>query len=502
MPVSSRIGLSVLAGFLSFSIPLAHTWGAQNQPGRSATAGAVELSGDLFRVDSAGMHLYLPAGAIAQTTRAGDNTSIQILPSGPNPTWLVNLNTPQSSNPEQTPLTIAEEVLNQLLASVGVMDRKVGRDGILQERLVSTRGEVIQPARALELAGADLRERRPAARFYVRLPRGQGAAAVVRGYTIFQVAPGRFVTFDLVTTAPEFAASRRFYETMVGTVRFQDTLAAATNRGEAITAASELLARLSPSDYEAAMAKLQDQWYRLARQPAGTSDGEAHEIAYRRVRAWKGRRGELDTRRPQSKWAAGDRQEGYLVRIDARFLQDGRIVDSVGVYFMSPDRREEAWSLQVAIRDPSRSNPATWMETGARSGSSMSITVTGSAQENLGATPHIPDQAYITQVEGFLLPYLLMQVEAPGDYGFYIYQSETNNVRLRRDELIRRPASGPRGEAWTLTTRHNEDREPQTSIYNEAGQLLHTSLPDATLWTPTTLRRLADLWRSKGLPME
>jgi hypothetical protein len=493
---ASRFVLLAAAAALTTAIQIPAE--AQNRPAspREATVATIELSDEPFRLESVGLTLYLPVGALAQTSRAGENASVQIMPGDANPTWLVNLQTPQSTNIQRTAPDVAEEVLNQLLASVGVIDRQVGRDGTITERLVSTSGTVIEPVRPLELAGVAPEARRPGARFYVRLPRGERETAVVRGYTIFQTGPGRFVTFDLVTTEPDFARSRRAYETVVATSRFEDITAAAAARGEAVQAGTEFFARLSSSDYEAVFARLSDQWFRLARQPAGTSDRDAQEIAYRRVRAWKGFRGEIDPRRGRNSWTSGDRQEGYLLRVDARFLQEGRTIDSIGIYFMSPDRREEAWSLQMAIREPNRRQPATWTETGARSGRSMSITTTGTAQENVAATPHIPDRGYITQLEAFLLPHLMVHAEAAGEYGFYAYQSEQNNVRLRRDTLTRT------GNTWTLVSRHNEDREPLESTFNEDGGLVRTQLPDGTLWMPTTLERLADLWRSKGLPME
>lgn len=497
MPNRTASGLTLLAALTGLVISPA---AAQNQPPRPAseppTAGAVELADEPFRLDAVGLSVYLPVGAIAQTTRAGENAAVQIMPGGPNPTWLVNLQTPQSSNVQQTANSVAEEVLNQLLGSVGIIDRRFDRDGNLNERLVSTKGTVIEPVRPLELAGADPQNRRPAARFYVRLPRGEGEASVVRGYTVFQTGPGRFVTFDLVTAEPDFHAARRAYETMVATTRFEDTTSLASVRGAAVEAGAALFTRLSPSDYEAVIAMTHDRWYRLAVQPAGTSDRDAQELAYRRTRAWKGHRGELDPRRTPDKWKAADRQEGYLVRVDVRMLQDDVTIDSVAVYFMTLDRREEAWTIQMAIREPGRRTPRSFTETGARSGGSMSITTTGTGRENVAATPHIPEQGYITQVESLLLPYLLIQTGASGEYGFYVYQSETNNVRLRRDSVSRQ------GDLWTLATRLNDDREPQVSTFKENGDLVNTVVQEGAIWTPTTLQRLSDLWKSKRLPMD
>lgn len=469
---------------------------AAQTPASPQPPGAVELADEPFRLDAIGMSVFLPVGAVAQSTRAGEATAVQIMPGGPNPTWLVNLQTPRTSDMQQTAESVAEEVLKQLLSSVGIVDRQVSRDGVLVERLVSTKGTVIEPVRPLELAGIERDKRRPASRFYVRLPRGERETAVVRGYTIFQVAPGQFVTFDLTASEPDFAGARRTYETMVGTVRFEDTSAVAAIRGAAVEMGVDLFGRLSPSDYEAALARLNDRWQRLANQPDGTSDRDADELAYRRTRAWKGHRGELDPKRPRSAWSAAERSEGYLVRIEARSLHEGMVIDTVGIYYMSLDRSEEAWTLQMAVRDPNRRNPAITTEIGARSGGSMSVTTSGTGRQNVAAKPYVPEQGYVTQVETYLLPHLLVGTAIPGEYGFYTYQSDTSNVRLRRDKLEKNPAG------WTLTSRLNEDREPQVSTFDPSGQLIRTTIRGSTAWTPTTLQRLNELWRSKGLPVE
>jgi hypothetical protein len=124
------------------------------------------------------------------------------------------------------------------------------------------------------------------------------------------------------------------------------------------------------------------------------------------------------------------------------------------------------------------------------------VTTTGTGQENVAATPFVPEQGYATQVENFLLPHLLAHAGATGDFAFYLYQSDTNSVRLRRDQVTRE------GDSTIISTRHNEDRDPQLSTFGKDGTLVRTVLPDRTAWMPITLQRLADLWRSKGLPMD
>ncbi|QYU68544.1 dUTP diphosphatase [Leptolyngbya sp. 15MV] len=219
-------------------------------------------------------------------------------------------------------------------------------------------------------------------------------------------------------------------------------------------------------------------------------------------RGERGQRGELDGA-ASANWGELERQQGYIVRIEARQLQGDQVVDSIGQYFMSLDRKEEMWALRLAARSlSSRRVVQSLTEIGARSGTSMSVTVSGSTEPR-SISPFVPDTGYLNQVEMFLLPALLVRSKA-GDgqareVGFYTYQSEFNNVRLRRD-AVRADAS--RLGAIRITTQTSEDRDPIVSIYNQRGELIQTTTADGSVREPIELPRLMDLWKRKNLPID
>jgi hypothetical protein len=128
--------------------------------------------------------------------------------------------------------------------------------------------------------------------------------------------------------------------------------------------------------------------------------------------------------------------------------------------------------------------------------------VTDGSQESKAAQPQVPDRGYIAQVEAFLLPQLLLHgkgADRAGDYGFYSYQSEFGKVQVRRD-IVSAIQGGP--GAWQIRTQMNEDRPPQLSLYSDRGDLLKTTLPDDRgVWSATTLEKLGQIWKAKGLPM-
>ncbi len=459
------------------------------EPGSLPPVAPVELSPDVFKGNAVGLSMHLPAGVQTQSTGYGDQ-STQVV--GPNQAWLINIKTAttKSNRPAKE---IAEEVRDQLLAMASPMEK--ARDQKLGNG--PSKARVLQDIKELVIKTEHAEHARPAYSFYVSIPRGEKEPPVMRGYTIFEVGPGRYISFDLVVPEPAFAAARSAYETCIGTARFEDSAAITASRGAAVERGMNFLSGLSAEDLDAACAAMKDQWFRLYR-PG--KEGQEEEIAYRHVRAWKGKRGELDTGRDAKHWSAQDQQDGYLVRIDARMLQEGKIIDSVGTYFMSPDRREEGWLLQMVVRDPGSRKPATWRELGARTGASMSVATDGSG-ESRQSQPTVPDKGYLNQVEAFLLPQLLTRAKSSaGDYGFYAYQSSSASgaVSLRRDVL----AAGTEADApWTITTRMNEDSEPQRSAFTAGGMLVRTALANGNTWLPSTLPKLVELWKAKGLPM-
>jgi hypothetical protein len=493
-PILTRTALLVAASLWP-AAALAQNAPAGNRPSQPV---GVDLARDTFRIESVGLAMRLPEGALAQTTQMGDQLGVQVTPPPPDSSWLISVQTPVSQNHQLTASKVAEEVLNQLLGSVGVVNRSV-RDGLVVEHVVSTSGVVLSPVKAFEIASAEPEHRREGAHFYVKLPRGEKETPLIRGYTIFKVAPGKFVTFDLSTTEPQLDSARRIYEVVLGTVRFTDPSILAASRGAAVESGIDLLTRLTSAHYEAAIASLKDQYYRLYKPAPGGSDIDATEVAYRRVRAWKGMRGEIDPLATPASLKGSERQIGYLVRIDARHLQGPRTIDSVGIYFMTADRHEESWNLQMVIRDPDQRKPAVWREAGARDGLSMNVTVSGTGIKDQVWRPVVPESGYITMVESFLLPSLLINAKAPaGQRGFYTYQSKANKIRLRTDLLAE---VADRAGAWKITTRANEDEEPQSGLYNERGDLIQISFTDGSVMVPTTLTRLSELWRAKNLPM-
>jgi hypothetical protein len=448
---------------------------------KSALAVATPLSDEPFVIESVGLSFYLPLGAQADATSIGSQSTVTVEPSDKG--WYATITTPRTSNPDTTVQQVGEEATRQILESSGTLSKGT--------EVIGYNGKPISQDFDLSING------RAAARFYIELPRGKGQDPLVRGQTIFKVGNDRFVIFEFFCSKVNFDKSRGEYELMVGTANFSGAEDAATARVAAVDAGVKLLSQLTEQDLREVATKAGERWERLYR-PANTeAAADEQEVAYRRMRVWLGTRGELQGSKAAPSKEGVESQQGILVRVDARSLDEGRVLDSQGIYFVSFDRTEEAWTLKNAVREGKKS--LNYTETGARSGKSMTINTDTSGEPGRTIKPIIQGDGYVSRVESFLIPQLLIRGGIPGTYGFYTYQSDTATIRLRRDDLSQPP---DRPGLFVVATKLKDDAKPMVSQFNQDGDLIQTQMPDGSRWEPIKLDRLVRLWRDKNLPMD
>lgn len=474
--------LTACTGLLSLSSPALAQDAPAAQPPPSG--GAIEFADTPFRVPSLGLTMWLPAGSRIDTTNLlGGESSFQIV--APDNSWLLRGFTTSSRDTTLTPAGAAESLIVGLLQPGDV--KEALKDWNVN--IAGAKGELLDRTERLELSGL------PASRFYVRLERPD-SSEVVSGYTVISLGPGRFLLFELTCPAVGFDRVRNAYESIVGAVEIRDPGEAAQERAAGVIAADMLLESLNREDF-ASMLDDEPRYFRLYRPAATGADADAEEVAYQRVLLTEGQRGELDPNKPRSRWTAADRQHGYIVRIDGRFLDQDRIVDSRSIYFLSLDREEEAWTLRMRIRDDKR-REQNWTETGVRLGDDIKVTVDQAGQPPTLAQWKRPPEGYASQVESYLLPRIYVRFGAPSVFNVYRYHSATSELTMRTDELA--PLEG--GEGWSLTTRMHADAPIETTVLDEQGHIIRRVLPTGIVMEPSSLDQLKRLWSSKGLPID
>ncbi len=450
--------------------------------------GAVELADQPQVLESIGLKFFPPLGTKVIQDTAGKEAKLTIVPA--DESWQISVTAPRTTNPDLTVSTACDELIAKLLERVGRVDEKTQEINSLG-KVVSRTDKLVLDSDRPDLIGEQ---------FIVSLPRSKNAPDTIRGYTLVKIAPDRFVNFELITTADKFQAAAAVYQIVVRTAKFEDSERMVAARAAAISAGKSVFASLTDDVLREIMKQRNGRFERLYRPAVGGARMDETEVAYRRVTTWFGKRGELDPSRPAKDFTAAEKEEGYLLRTDARYVNGPQIVDISGTFFIRPDRSMEAWVIRQAIRQAGKKDVVgISTEKGARNGDIISVVTEVTGQPDESVKTQVSGEGYLSRFDSMLLPQILIRSKVPTEFGFYVYQSEAGKVQLRR-ELLEQPADRP--GLWKLTTRLSEDRRPMVSLYNDQGDLIRTELSDGSIWEPIDAKSLVRLWRDKSLPLD
>lgn len=452
---------------------------------------AIVLEKEPLNLPDLGLRIFIPEGALAERGPSGQNTRATIRVPGQE--WVISIQAPPPTPAEARAPQIIDEIYQELRRRFGIIRTKIDPDtGEPYDEVVETRARPIERTPNLVIAG------RNAERLYVSVADAPDAQRWLLGYTVVETAPNEYLIFELHAPLNELSRARAAYETVVASAHFADAQTRVTDRAKRIARGIELMAMLDRETFERILTKSPERWERLYI-PAGTgASSDDTEIGYRRIRAFKGVRGNLDPSKPPSAYDATEQEPGYLVAMDVRILQEGIPVDTRAVYFLSLDGRSEAWTIVMTRRDPA-AGTATFRETGARHETSLKILAESTGQPPKAIRPLFTTEGYLPQVHALLLPQILATLAIPGEYAFYAYRTVDQKVRLREDTLAEAPG---RPGVLTLTTVFHEDQPPQVTLLRNDGTVIRTDLPGGRVWEPIALEKLVAIWRDKGLPLD
>ncbi len=432
------------------------------------------------RLDALGLSVILPTGSQAEISSFGSNATMGV--ELPQELGVMVIKGQSSTNDSLTSGQVVDSIIDQLRRSNGTESF----DGTI----TSTSVTVIDRTR--NLAAGTLRGER----VYLEFPALRDKPALVRGFTVFRVEPRKFVIFDLMTELEHFARARPLYETTVGTLDVSTLDNQAQKRARAIKNSQRVMGWLTPERLRELAERYPERWERLHTPAASGDEMDDSEHGYRRIRVAPGMRGELSGR-PEGRWRPSDRVPGFIVKLDAMALDSGLRVDTRAVYFVSEDGQQEAWTVNMALRQGETSTESSIA--GARSGTSMTVQL-----EQPGATPQvtkpvIQGEGYLPQAIAQLMVPALVRHGEPGSYAFYAYNTRTNSITLRTDE-VSMPESSP--GLTVVRSRPDADTPAAAHFYNAKGDLIRTELHNRRVWEPIQLDRLVRLWQRKGLPLE
>jgi hypothetical protein len=472
-----------------------------------------------------GVSIALPEDATAIEDAMGNSTVGRVRDIKDR--WTVSIERKKSTNTNLQLTDVADAALKQLMDAFG---QTIAKDGELMTQpdwKINPDIEVVQGKR-VSVATLLLREPSegrtltirnggkalPAERFYVFMPAMDSRRAAVRGVTFVQLAPGEFLTFDMVTDATQPSAetaqgpsvvtldmdsitgARAPYEMMVTSAELMSDAANETQRAASIKAMQAVLGDLTTEKLREIVEATPERWERVYRPSPTGKSSEDEEVGYRRILVAYDQRRKMPGITVRGVEGANP---GFIVRIDARVLDGERIIDSSSAFFMTPDRNEESWSVRMTIRTGETN--VTHTEVGARVGQDMKVTITSDDGSNERVIrPQVGPEGYINRVESYLMPAILVRANIPTIYGSYAYQSQSERVQYRRDILEQ-----PRGnsKAFTLRTRLSDDQPTdQVTLLDDKGNLVRAELSTGVLSEPSTGQEIRKLWQAKGLPLK
>lgn len=460
----------------------------------AATAQGVLLDGEPFRLDSVGLVIRLPRGVRTEMSDIGGVVTVQIYPD--DRSWVVNVQTPRVEPGMGTAEQAAERIIKQFNDALPMKSTISGEK-------VDNAAKMITPLQQLNIEGCGEVGRR----FAFAMPR-RDKSYVVQAYSIFRPLPDRFVVFELVCGDGVYEQARGFYEVIVAAALFEKPELLIAQRRAAVESGIALLGKLTSEDWAKGMPEEQ-RWYRLYRPALSGKDEDAQEGGYRSVRFFKGTRAQMSPGATNIEPGPAN-PEGYLCQVDARVLlkkpqklgaavdaAEYQVIDTQGIYFLSLDRNEEAWTVRTTVNDPAKKRGSEYSETGARTGKTMTVALNTPGDGPKTIKPVIQGEGYLSQFESQLWPRMLVTAKKEGETGAYVYRSESQTIVLRRDTVIK----DPKGRAmYAVVTRHREEPEGQKSAYSDDGELMRTELSDGRVWEPISPVELLRLYRSKGLP--
>ena len=444
----------------AFMLSVAAVTGALGQPRG--------LDPEPLAAEAIGLQMYLPAGAVVSTQVVGQ--TISYLASDPGATWSLRISSLAPAVDQPTALALAEQHLQAIQATgrrftvLANEPRKVG----------AFLGHLLYVQQVLD---DDMK--------------------LVNGWLILPNSPRTFVVFTILTTAEEFLRLRPVFDASFDTIELSTINDRQMKRQARLLRGRAFIGTLTPEKLRSVLNRR--QFYRIFK-PGGTNRvADDTEVGFLSIECTEAMRGRLTPERQPRSFSGMETQQGLMVFIEARAIIDSErshYLDVDGRYWMAWDRATEAWSIRQTQRMGEAAR--TSAETGIRD--RLTLEIIHSSKEQLTREPNrytIPDLAYLSQAEVFLLGELLPRDGSiSGELSFYFYDTKSRRLGDRIDTWKRtRDGSGH----WVLKTLPVLETKPITQHFDAHGRRIRRIDGNGTVTQRIDPDELKAIWRSKGL---
>ena len=426
------------------------------------------LDPDPLVAEAIGLQMYLPAGSVVTTQVVGQ--TISYLATDPGATWSLRISSLTPAIAQPTAQALAEQHLQAIQAT--------GR-----------RFEVIanEPRKVGAFMGHLL---------YIRQELDDDTQ-LVNGWLILPNSPRTFVVLTILMTADQFSRLRPVFDASFDSIELRTIDDRLTQRQARLLRGRALIGTLTPEKLRSALSER--HWYRIYRPGGSGRIADDTEDGFLSIEATEGMRGQLTPERQPRSFSPIETQRGLMVLIEARAIIDGErshYLDVDGRYWMAWDRATEAWSIRQTQRMGEAAR--TSAETGVRD--RVTLDIIHSSKEQLTREPSrytIPDLAYLSQAEVFLLGQLLPRDGSiSGEMSFYFYDTKSRRLADRIDDWQQsRDGSGH----WVLKTLPVLETKPIIQHFDAQGRRIRRIDGDGTVTERIDPNELKAIWRTKGL---
>ncbi|MHC4416059.1 MAG: hypothetical protein ACYS0G_12330 [Planctomycetota bacterium] len=440
--------------------------GGRPQEGQASPAlDPVPLVAEAF-----GLKMSVPAGAVITSQATERGVTYLLTDGGEVGAWSMRIGALISSLSDPTPAAMAERQIQAVRATgrpFRVIADEPGRYGTAEGRLLYLQQTL------------------------------EGGALVINGWLILPMSGRSFLVMSVVTTADQFASLRPLFDACFATVHLRNEQEIRALREARLERGRAVVDTFTPAELRSALGDR--KWYRIYQPAAPGQREDDTEVGFLSIQSVEARRGELTPERSPDSYGQMEAELGLMVMVDARAVinaANNHYLDVQGRYWMAWDRTRESWSLRQTQRQGRVSR--TTAETGVRDRGILNVI--HSSKEEFTREPSqwsIPDKAYLSQAEVFLLGKLLPRDGSiAGDMAFYHYDNRLQRLPQRIDRW--QPAGDGSG-SWTLTTQPVLSAGSVTQVFDAAGDRVRRIDGDGKVTERIDPNELRRLWQAKGL---
>lgn len=426
------------------------------------------LDSEPLVAEALGLSMYLPAGSIVRTQVA--DRSISYLASDPGATWTLQISHLSPSVAGPTAQDLAAEHLKAIQAT-GREFRIIANE---PRNVGSIKGQLLYIQQTLD-----------------------DDKQLVNGWLILPNSSRSFVVLTILTSAEKFSRLRPVLDASFESIELRTIDDLQVQRQARFVRGRAAVSSFTPERLRSTLGRR--QWYRIYRPGAAGRPADDTEVGFLSIECVQAMRGELTPERSPSSFGALESELGLMVLIEARAIVNAdqkHYVDVDGRYWMAWDRATEAWSIRQTQRMAAATQ--TTAETGIRDRVNLDVII--SSREQLTREPsryRIPDLAYLSQPEVFLLGQLLARDGSmSGEMSFFFYDSKSRRLSQRVDSW-QRARDG--WAAWVLTTLPMIEAAAITQYFDDQGRRIRRVDGNGTITERLDPDDLKKLWQSKGL---